>query len=138
REHNMTLLRTLTDVDVPGTQAERPCDRLLLILQGGARQMEMPQVQARFLLRRWKEPDPEPRVIARQERNAVAGVVGHLPAQHPAPEARETKRVVRIDAHRQELAGHPLRTPDQSQPRTRYVPGAQGESYSRGPARPSE
>jgi len=54
----MTLLRPLTDVDVPGTQAERPCDRLLLILQGGARQMEMPQVQAGFLLLSREEPDP--------------------------------------------------------------------------------
>ena len=38
----MTLLRPLTDVDVPGPQAERPCDRLPLVLQGRARQMELP------------------------------------------------------------------------------------------------
>lgn len=89
--------------------------------------MEMPQVQAGFLLLSWKEPDPEPRVIARHEQNAVAGVAGHLPAQHPAPEARETKRVAGIGAQRQELTSHPLRTPGsiQPQPRTRHVPGAQ-------------
>jgi len=83
--------------------------------------MEMPQVQAKFLLLSWKEPDPEPRVIGRHERNAVAGVVGHPPAQQPAPEARETKRVVRIEAQRQPRASHPLRNPRsiQSQPRTR-------------------
>jgi hypothetical protein len=72
REHNVTLLRPLVDVNVPGTQAERPRDRLLLIFQAGARQMEMPRVQAGFPLLSWKEPEPESRVIARHERNAVA------------------------------------------------------------------
>src|SRR5258707_12536513 len=31
-EHNMTLLRALTDVDVPGAESERPRHRLLLVL----------------------------------------------------------------------------------------------------------
>lgn len=59
-----------------------------------------------LLLLSWKKSDPEPGVIARQERDAVLGVVGHLPAQEACPEARETERVVRIDAEREELTSH--------------------------------
>jgi hypothetical protein len=94
----MTLLRALTDVDVLGAEPERPRYRLLLVLQGRARQMEVHLVLAGLLLLSWKKPDPEPGVIARQERNAVLGVAGHLPAQDAGPEARETGRVVCIEA----------------------------------------
>jgi len=103
----MTLFRALTDVEVPGTEPERPRDRLPLVLQGRARQMEVHLVQAGLLLLSRKKPDPEPGVIARQQRNAVFGVAGHLPAQHAAPEARQTGRVIRIEAERQELTSHP-------------------------------
>ena len=101
-EHNMTLLRALTNVDVPGAESERPRHRLLLVLEGRARQIEVHLVLAGLLLLGWKKSDPEPGVIARQERNAVVGVVGHLPAQDAGPEARETERVVRIEAERDE------------------------------------
>ena len=37
---------------------------------------------------------------------AAVGVVGYLPAQHAAPEARQTKRVVRMEANCQELTSH--------------------------------
>ena len=55
---------------------------------------------------------PEPGVVARQERDAVVGVVGHLPAQDAGPEARETGRVVRIEAERDEVRGHPAALSD--------------------------
>ena len=69
--------------------------------------MEVPFVQAGPLLLGWKKPEPEPGVTAWQEGKAVVGVVGYLPAQHAAPEARQTKRVVRIEANCQELTSHP-------------------------------
>jgi DNA-binding transcriptional regulator YiaG len=102
----MTLLRALANVDVPGSEPERPRHRLLLVLQGRARQIEVHLVLAGLLLLGWKEPDPEPGVIARQQRNAVLGVVGHLPAQHAAPEARETDRAVGIKAEREQVTRH--------------------------------
>ena len=142
REHDMTLLRALADVDVPGAEAERPCHRLLLVLQGRAGQMEVPLVQAGLLLLGWKEPEPEPRVIARHERNATVGVLGHLPAEHAAPEARQTKRVVRIEADCQELTSHPaphlricapLKTAD-----LQFFPAHGQNAGGRAPATPSE
>ena len=39
--------------------------------------------------------------------NDLARCVVTLPAQHAAPEARQAKRVVRIEANRQELTSHP-------------------------------
>src|SRR5258708_5157052 len=107
REHDMTLLRALATVDVPGAEPERPRHRLLLVLLGGARQIEVHLVLAGLLLLSWKKSDPEPGVIARQERSAVLGAVaGHLPAQDPGPEARETERVVRIEAEREQMTSH--------------------------------
>ena len=122
-EHDMTLLRALTDVDVPGAESERPRHRLLLVIEGRARQIEVHLVRAGLLLLGRKKSDPEPGVIARQERDAVEGVVGHLPAQDAGPEARETERVVRIEAEREEVRSHPaphLRSAD-SQPQTGHV-----------------
>jgi hypothetical protein len=37
-------------------------------------------------------------------------VVEHLPAEHAAPEARQTKRVAGFKANRHELTSHALRT----------------------------
>ena len=102
----MILLRELTDVDVPGAEPERPRHRLLLVLEGRARQVEVHLVLAGLLLLGRQEPDPEPGVVTRQERDAVVGVVGRLPAQDAGPEARETERVVRVEAERDELRGH--------------------------------
>src|SRR6266513_2488084 len=56
-EHNMTLLRALTDVDVPGAESERPRHRLLLVLEGRARQIEVHLVLAGLLLLSWKKSD---------------------------------------------------------------------------------
>ena len=74
----MTLLGALADVDVPGAEAERPCHRLLLVLRGRARQMEVPMVLAGLLLLSGKKSEPEPSVIPRQERNAILETLGHL------------------------------------------------------------
>jgi hypothetical protein len=105
----MTLLRALTDVDVPGAKPERPRHRLPLVLKGRARQIEVHLVLAGLLLLGRSKSDPEPGVIARQERDAVVGVVGHFPAQNAGPEARETRRVVRITTDRAQL---PLYVPN--------------------------
>ncbi len=102
----MTLLRELTDVEVPAAEPERPGHRLLLVLEGGARQVEVHLVRAGLLLLGRLEPDAEPGAITRQERDAVGGVVGHLPAQDAGPERRETVRVVGVDAERDEVRGH--------------------------------
>jgi hypothetical protein len=61
----MTLLRTLANVEMPGTEPEQPRHRLLLLIDGRARQMEVHLVQAGLLLLSRKKPDPEPGVIAR-------------------------------------------------------------------------
>jgi hypothetical protein len=50
----MTLLRALTDVDVPGAEPERPRHRLLLVLKGRARQIEVHLVLAGLLVLSWK------------------------------------------------------------------------------------
>src|SRR5262245_19671377 len=105
-EHNMTLFRALTDVDVPGAESERPRHRLLLVLEGRARQIEVHLVLAGLLLLSWQKSDPEPGVTARQKRNAVLRVVGHLPAEDAGPEARETEGVVRVEAEREEVTSH--------------------------------
>src|SRR5262249_53608830 len=123
-EHDMTLLRALADVDVPGAESERPRHRLLLVIEGRARQIEVHLVLADLLLLSRKKSDPEPGVIARQKRNAVLGVVGHLPAQDAGPEAGETERVVRIEAEREEVTSHSaphLRSAHQAARRT--LPG---------------
>ena len=53
-----------------------------------------------------QKPDLEPGVIARQERDAVVGGVGHLPTQDAGPETRETERVARVEAECDEVGSH--------------------------------
>ena len=45
----------------------------------------------------------EPGVIARQERDAVFGGVGYLPAKDAGPETRETEGVDRVEAECDEV-----------------------------------
>src|ERR1035438_1396555 len=90
---------------------ERPRHRLLLVLGGRARQIEVHLVLAGLLPISWKEPDPEPGIIARQQRDAVLGAAGHLPAQDTGPEARETHRVVRVEAEREKVTRHSAAPP---------------------------
>ena len=105
-EHNMALLPALTDVDASGPESERPRYRLLLGLEGRARQIEVQLVLAGLRFLSWKELDPDPGVIARQQPEAALGVADQLPPQDARPEAREPERVVRIETERDEVASH--------------------------------
>src|SRR5258708_40030276 len=94
--------------------------------------MEVRLVLAGLLLVSWKKSNPEPGVIARQQRNAILGVLGHLPAQDTGPEARDPQRVVRIEAEREEVTGHSaphLRSAD-LKPQTGHVLRAHKEKQS--------
>jgi hypothetical protein len=51
---------------VPAAEPERPSHRLLLVVEGGARQVEVHLVLAGLLLLGRLEPDAEPGVITRQ------------------------------------------------------------------------
>src|SRR5258707_15350685 len=102
----MTLLRPLADVDVPCSKSERPGHRLLLVLQGCTRQVEVHAVLADLLLLGWNTTDSEPGVVSGQERDAVVWIVGHLPIQDPGPEPRERQRSDRIEADRKQLTSH--------------------------------
>ena len=94
-----TFVWALTDVDVAGAELDQPRDRLLLVIDGRALQIEMETVLPRRLpLRDRQEVDPESRVIRRHETNFILGLVVYLPAQRGGPEARETERIVRIEA----------------------------------------
>ena len=73
-------------------ELERPGHRLLLVVEGRARQVEVHLVRAGLRLLGREEPDPEPGVVVRQERDAVVGVVDHLPAQDAGPEAARDRR----------------------------------------------
>ncbi len=68
--------------------------------------MEVHLVRACLLLLGRLEPDAELGAITRQQRDAVGGVVGKLPAQDTCPELREKGRVVRVEAERDEVRGH--------------------------------
>src|SRR3954463_9176571 len=135
-EHHMALLWPLTDVDVPGAQSERPRHRVLLVLEGRARQIEVHPVLAGLLLPSREKSDPEAGVIARQERDAVVGLVGRLPAQDAGPEARQTERVVRIEAERDKAARHPashLRSADSQPQRGHGLPAMRKGTLSLDP-----
>jgi hypothetical protein len=107
-KHNVSILRALTNINMPGAEVERPRDGCLLVLERCTRQIEMHPVPASLFLLSWKKSNPEPRIIPRQKRNVVSGLAGHLPVQHTDPEARETNRVVCIEAECDEITSHPL------------------------------
>jgi S-adenosylmethionine-dependent methyltransferase len=111
-EHHMALIGALADVDVPGAEPDRPRHRVLLVLEGRTRQVEVHLVLTGLLFPSRKKSDPEPGVITRQERNVIVGIIGHLPTQDARPEPRKTERVVRIEAEREEVRRHPARTSD--------------------------
>ena len=64
-EHDVRRLGTLANLDVPPAEFERPRHRLLLVREGGARQIEVHLVLPDLLLLSWEKPDPEAGVIAR-------------------------------------------------------------------------
>ena len=89
-EHDVPLLGALTDVDVPGAELERPRHRLLLVLEGGARQVEVDLVRAGLRGAAGHEPEPEPGVVGRHERDAVACVRGR--SQPRTPDQKRASR----------------------------------------------
>lgn len=62
----------------------------------------MHRVLSDLLLPGRHKSDPEPGVIAGQDRDVI-GVGGHLPAQDARPEVREAVRIERIEAERIEV-----------------------------------
>src|SRR5207245_2171816 len=109
-EHDMLVVGALTDIDVAGPELDQPLDRFPLVIDGRARQIEMDAVLARLVLRDRLELDPESGVIRGHEADLIRGLVVDLPVQGVGPEARETERIVRIDAEsdepRSRLARH--------------------------------
>src|SRR5229473_7897549 len=66
----------------------------------------------RLLLRDRLELDSESGVIRRHKSDLIRGLVVDLPVQRVGPEARETERIVRIEAEGDEPRSHPaLRHP---------------------------
>ena len=98
----MIVVWALTDVDVAGAELDQPLDRLLLVIDGRGRQIEMDAILARLLLRDRQEHDPESGAIRRHETDLIMGLVVDLPAQRLGPEARKTERIVRIEAESDE------------------------------------
>jgi hypothetical protein len=122
-EHHVALLRALTDVDVPGAEREGPRDRALLVVERGAREVEVHPVLLRLRLPGRDEPHGEPGVLGGQEPGAAVPVVGHLPAQETGPEPREEQRGVRPDAQGDDLGRHPSHLPVRRRRRGAEVTG---------------
>ena len=108
-EHDMGLVRSLADVDVPGAERDQPLDRLLLIVQGRGRQVEVEAIGACLADRRRHEQQREPGAIGRHERDVVVAFVPDVPAQRIGPEARLPDRIVRREAEmrRAEIPSRP-------------------------------
>src|SRR5215468_6391415 len=96
-QHDVTLLRALADIDVAAAELQRPRHRLLLVLEGCARQMEVNLVLASLLRLRSRESGPEAGVIGRQDRAAAFVILSDIPAQEATPEPGQRQRVERID-----------------------------------------
>src|SRR5687768_12291779 len=82
-ENDVSLLRALTDIDVPGAEFQRPRHRLPLVLRRRARQVEVHPVLADFLLLRRKKAELETGVVGGQKGDAAVRIVGRLPVQDP-------------------------------------------------------
>ena len=98
----------LPDADASRSEADEPVDLSSLVTAGRWSEVEVQPVLP-GLRHQWRtahvifgpprgEPShasaPERPAIARQERDAVMGVVGQLPAQDAGPRLRKTERVV--------------------------------------------
>ncbi len=103
----MFVVRALTDVDVAAAELDQPLDRFPLIVEGCGRQIEVEPVRPCPLrLRDRPEIEPEPGSIGRHDTDHITGLVADLPAQRLRPEARQTRRIVRIEAQSNELRSH--------------------------------
>src|SRR5712691_2105943 len=105
-EHDMIVVWALTDVDVAGAELDQPLDRFLLVIDGRARQIEIDAILPRLPLRNRRELDPESGVVRRHETDLIMGLVVDLPVQSVGPEARESGRIVRIEAESDEPRSH--------------------------------
>ena len=101
-EHDVRIVRALTDVEVPGAQLEQPRHRRLLVVERGGRQVEVHAVLAGLALRDSLELDPERGAIRRHQRDLVVGLVNDVPAQRGGPESRQRDRIVGVHAERDE------------------------------------
>jgi hypothetical protein len=81
-------------------------DRSRHVIGGRGRQIEVDAVLARLLLGDRQKVDLEPGAVVGHQSDRAADVVTRLPAQGAGPEACEAERVVRIDAHGDELRRH--------------------------------
>ena len=92
----MLLLGQLAHVEVPTPEAEGRLDRALLVVLGGARQVEV-QGGGRVVRGGSDEAEADLRLVARQQ---SAGVLRHdLPAEQLAPELRQCCGVLRVVRH---------------------------------------
>ena len=106
-EHHMTFFGPLTDVDVAAAQCQRAVDRLLLIIERRAGQVEMHVVLARLGLIGRAESQLEPGVIVRYEGRAfgAAPVVIVQPKRPPQKRARPAGSIA-SNVRRHEFAAH--------------------------------
>ena len=96
----MPLLRELTDVEVAGAELEGRRDGVLLVVGGGAGEVEVHPVAADLLRVRRDEPEAHLGVVARQQ--GAAGLLDHLPTEQARPELRQPGGVVRVEGQRQQ------------------------------------
>ena len=92
----MALLGELAHVEVPAPEAQGHVDRALLVVEGGARQVEVQGVGT-GRLGGGDEAEPDLRVVARQE-SAIA-LRHRLPAEQLAPELRQPGGVLGVVGH---------------------------------------
>ena len=105
-KHDMRFVLALTDVDVAGTELDQPSNRVHLVIDGRSRQIEMDAVLASLLVGDQQEADPESVAIRRHELDRIMGRVRCLPVQGTGPEARETERIVCVEAEGDEPRRH--------------------------------
>ena len=104
-QHDVSLFRELSDVEMAGAELERRRDGVLLVAGAGAGQVEVHSVQADLLRAARDKPQAELGVGRGQQR--TPGVVEDLPSQDTRPETRQAGRVVRIEGQGQQSGGHP-------------------------------
>ena len=99
----MALLGQLSDVEVPAAELQRASHDPLLVVEGGARQVEVDLVATGLLPAGRPEREVEARVVTRRQGDSV---IGDVAVEQPRPEAGQSLRVDRVDAERHELNGH--------------------------------
>lgn len=87
-EHHMGRVRSLAHVGVLRAEVECPGHGLLLVLQGGAGQVEVQPVLGDLLRLGGTEAEAVAGVVPGHQGDAVVGIVGSLQAQDSGPEMR--------------------------------------------------